>query len=129
MKLSQQKSCCNIWYLLQWHILLQKPITAEFITTVKTYYHRVYCNGLQQLIFVAIKVYCNKMKVITTKNFVVINLFSCSASWAACGFLKGRIYSSTYPWCPSMFYEFFGWGRWISILEWLYLFSLVSLIQ
>ena len=56
-----------------------KPITTEFIATAKTYYHRVYCNGLQQLIFVAIKVYCNKMKVIATKNFVAINLFSCSA--------------------------------------------------
>jgi hypothetical protein len=58
--------------------LLRKPITTEFIATAKTYYHRVYCNGLQQLTFVAIKVYCNKMKVITTKNFVAINLFSCS---------------------------------------------------
>ena len=75
MKLSQQKSCCNIWYLLQWHILLQKPITTEFIATAKTYYHKVYCNGLLRLTFVAIKVYCNKMKVIATKNFVAINLF------------------------------------------------------
>ena len=68
MKLSQQKSCCN------------KPITTEFIATAKTYYHRVYCNDLQRLTFVAIKVYCNKMKVITIKNFVAINLFSCSVS-------------------------------------------------
>ena len=46
----------------------------------KTYYHRVYCNDLQRLTFVAIKVYCNKMKVIATKNFIAINLFSCSAT-------------------------------------------------
>ena len=78
MKLSQQKSCCNIWYLLQWHILLQKLITIEFIATAKIYYHRVYCNGLQRLTFVTIKVYYNKMKVIATKNFVAINLFSYS---------------------------------------------------
>ena len=78
MKLLQQKSCCNIWYLLQWNILLRKLITTEFIAMAKTYYHRVYCNGLQRLTFVAIKVYCNKMKVIVTKNSVAINLFSCS---------------------------------------------------
>ena len=81
MKLSQQKSCCNIRYLLQWHILLRKPITTEFIATAKIYYHRVYYNGLQRLTFIAIKVYCNKMKVIATKNFVAINLFSCSENW------------------------------------------------
>ena len=45
---------------------------------VKTYYRRVYCNGLQRLTFVAIKVYCNEMKVIAIKNFVAINLFSCN---------------------------------------------------
>ena len=44
----------------------------------KTYYHGVYCNGLQRLTFVVIKVYFNKMKVIATKNFVEINIFSCS---------------------------------------------------
>ena len=42
-------------------ILLQYMI---FITmtyfVAKTYYHRVYCNSLQRLTFVAIKVYCNK---------------------------------------------------------------------
>jgi hypothetical protein len=47
-----------------------KPITTEFIATA--------CNDLQRLTFVAIKVYYNKMKVIATKNFVAINLFSCS---------------------------------------------------
>ena len=78
MELLQQKSHCNIWYLLQRQILLQKPITKEFIATAKTYYHEVYCNGLQRLTFIAIKVYYNKMKVIATKNFVAINLFSCS---------------------------------------------------
>ena len=51
--------------------------TTNFVA--KTYYHEVYCNGLQRLTFVAIKVYYNKIKVIATKNFVVINLFSCSA--------------------------------------------------
>jgi uncharacterized protein (UPF0371 family) len=50
--------------------------TKDFIA--KTYYHRVYCNGLQRLTFVAIKVYCNEMKVIVTKNFIAINLFSCN---------------------------------------------------
>ena len=44
----------------------------------KIYYHRVYCNGLQRLTFVAIKVYYNKMKVIVAKNFVTINHFSCN---------------------------------------------------
>ena len=48
-------------------------------SVAKTYYHRVYCNGLQRLTFVTIKVYCNKMKAIETKNFVAINIFSCSA--------------------------------------------------
>jgi hypothetical protein len=50
--------------------------TTNFVA--KTYYHGVYCNGLQRLTFIAIKVYYNKMKVIATKNFVAINLFSCS---------------------------------------------------
>ena len=86
MELSQQKSHCNIWYLLQRQILLQKPITTEFIATAKTYYHGVYCKGLQRLTFIAIKVYYNKMKVIATKNFVAINLFSCS------GCLFGTLY-------------------------------------
>jgi hypothetical protein len=60
-------------------ILLQYMIfiaTTNFV--VKTYYHRVYYNSLQRLTFVAIKVYCNEMKVIATKNFVAVNLFSCS---------------------------------------------------
>ena len=57
-----------------------KTYYIEFIVTFKTYYHRVYCNGLQRLTFVTIKVYCNKMKVIATKNFIAINLFSCSES-------------------------------------------------
>jgi hypothetical protein len=51
-------------------ILLQYMIfiaTTNFVA--KTYYHRVYCNGLQRLTFVAIKVYCNEMKVIATKKF------------------------------------------------------------
>jgi hypothetical protein len=62
-------------------ILLQYMIfIAMTYFVAKTYYHRVYCNGLQRLTFVAIKVYYNKMKVIATKNFVAINLFSCSAS-------------------------------------------------
>ena len=60
-------------------ILLQYMIfIAMTYFVAKTYYQRVYCNGLQRIIFVAIKVYCNKMKVIATKNFVAINLFSCS---------------------------------------------------
>ena len=60
-------------------ILLQYMIfIAMAYFVAKTYYHRVYCNGLQRLTFVAIKVYYNKMKVIATKNFVAINLFSCS---------------------------------------------------
>ena len=39
---------------------------------VKTYYRRVYCNGLQRLTFVAIKVYCNEMKVIAVSLKVLI---------------------------------------------------------
>ena len=40
---------------------------------VKTYYRRVYCNGLQRLTFVAIKVYCNEMvEVITYRNKLVV---------------------------------------------------------
>ena len=50
--------------------------TTNFVA--KTYYYGVYCNSLQRLTFVAIKIYYNKMKVIATKNFVAINLFSCS---------------------------------------------------
>ena len=62
-------------------ILLQYMIfIAMTYFVIKTYYHRVYYNGLQRLTFVAIKVYCNKMKVIATKNFVAINLFSCSVN-------------------------------------------------
>ena len=62
-------------------ILLQYIIfIAMTYFVAKTYYHRVYCNSLQRLTFVAIKVYCNKMKVIETKIFVAINLFSCSAN-------------------------------------------------
>ena len=60
-------------------ILLQYMIfIAMTYFVAKTYYHRVYCNGWQRLTFVAIKVYCNKIKVIATKNFVAINLFTCS---------------------------------------------------
>ena len=49
--------------------------TTNFV--VKTYCHGIYCNGLHRLTFVAIKVNCNKMKVIATKNFVTTNIFSC----------------------------------------------------
>ena len=49
--------------------------TKIFVT--KTYCHRVYYNGLQRLTFAALKVYCTKIKVITTKNFIAINLFCC----------------------------------------------------
>ena len=42
-------------------ILLQYMIfIAMTYFVAKAYYHRVYCNGLQRLIFVAIKVYWNK---------------------------------------------------------------------
>jgi hypothetical protein len=61
--------------------------TKNFV--VKTYYHGVYCNGLQRLTFVAIKVYCNEMKVIATKNFVAINLFSCSEEGLEKGCQRG----------------------------------------
>ena len=44
----------------------------------KTYYFGGYYNGLQRLTFVAIKVYCNEMKVIAAKKFVATNLISCS---------------------------------------------------
>ena len=57
-------------------ISLQYMIFIAIIYFVaKTYYYKVYCNGLQRLTFVAIKVYCNEMKVIATKNSVAINLF------------------------------------------------------
>ena len=46
--------------------------TTNFVA--KTYYHGVYCNGLQRLTFVAIKVYCNEMKVIVTKNMIFESL-------------------------------------------------------
>ena len=77
-------SYCNeiivaIYRIIATKILLQYMIfiaTTNFVA--KTYYHGVYCNGLQRLTFVAIKVYCNKMKVIATKKFVATNLFSCS---------------------------------------------------
>ena len=60
-------------------ILLQYMIfIAMTYFVIKTYYQRVYYNGLQRLTFVAIKVYCNKKKVIATKNFVATYLFSCS---------------------------------------------------
>ena len=57
---SQQNNCGNKWNFRN------KNLIAIY---------DIYCNGLQRLTFVAIKVYYNKMKVIAIKNFVAINLF------------------------------------------------------
>ena len=85
--------------LLQYMIFITK---TNFVS--KTYCHGVYCNNLQQLTFVMIKVYYNEMKVIAIKNFVATNIFSCSDPWKIYKVSVQSLKKTLFHFGPQLFY-------------------------
>ena len=75
--------CCNKVFLIIIKIFYCNKLIATKIYCNKkfvaiVYSHRLYRNSEQRKNFVVIELYCNKMKLIATKFFVAIRLFSCS---------------------------------------------------